>query len=41
VLHLALGRLTRLTRAGYLVAAVIALATATLRDPFRDVYCWR
>ena len=48
-LHVALalpdGRLSRAGRAGagaaYLAAAVSAVGTATLRDPFLDVYCWR
>ena len=48
-LHLALalpdGRLSRSGRAAagaaYLAAAVVAVATVTLRDPFLDVYCWR
>lgn len=48
-LHLTLavpeGRLSRAGRAAvgaaYLAAAVIAVAVATLRDPFLDVYCWR
>jgi len=49
VLHLALtfpeGRLSRAGRVGagaaYLAAAVSAVGTAAVRDPFLDVYCWR
>jgi signal transduction histidine kinase len=48
-LHLALalpeGRLSRRGRvaagAAYLAAAVIAVGTVALRDPFLDLYCWR
>jgi signal transduction histidine kinase len=49
VLHLALtfpeGRLSGAGRVGagaaYLAAAVSAVGTAAVRDPFLDVYCWR
>jgi signal transduction histidine kinase len=48
-LHLALalpeGRLSRRGRvavgAAYLAAAIIAVGTVALRDPFLDLYCWR